>query len=171
MLDVNSQKSSTANYYDLLLKSQLLIRSRLSIRHVKVFIRVLFIWLISLFVFNILSRTYGIGYTASLIITEGGMLSYGRSGRFAYWSAGYLYIIYNPVFFPVSYLCGDGQYYGEVRVVYYPEDNLVEVAALTKISEEVWRNFPYLFILSFALALILERWLSFIYRMLRYGQS
>lgn len=169
MFDVNSQKSSNADYYYPLLKSQLLIRSRLSMKHVKLFLKVLFVWLILLFVFNMLSRTYGIGYTASLVVTDSGILSYGRSGRFAYWSAGYLYITYNPVLFPVSYICGDGQYYGEVRVIYYPEDNLVEVAALTKIPEEVWRNLPYLFVLSFALALVLERWLSFIYRMLRYG--
>jgi len=171
MFNADSQKSLTADYYDPLLKSQQLIRSRLSMKHIKIFLRVLFVWMILLFVFNMLSRTYGIGYTASLIVTDSGMLSYGRSGRFACWSAGYLYITYNPVLFPVSHILGDGQYYGEFRVVHYPEDNLVEVAALTIIREEIWRNLPYFFVLSFVLALVLEKLLSFIRRMPMRGQE
>lgn len=124
---------------------------------------------LSLFlILNAFARTYGIGYKATFTIEDSGVLP-GRGTRQAYWVSGLVEITYNPLFFPISFISGTTQCFDEVKIIVCPEENVTELAALTKVNGEVMRNFPYFLVVSFVLALLIERWLSFILKELSHG--
>ena len=85
----------------------------------------------------------------------------------AYKHVGYLDITYNKFLFPISYMSGNGKYFGEVGVIVYPEENLVEIAALPCVRMEVMRNLPYFLTISSALALLLLKTLTTLIKMVQ----
>lgn len=137
-------------------------------KYIKTILKILFAGVLFFLILNVFARTSGIGYRAKFTYADSGALP-GRGSIQAYWVSGFVEIIYNPLFFPISFISGATQCFDEVKVIVYPEENITEMAALAKLNSELVRNIPYFLVVSFVFAFLFERWLSFVLKAISYG--
>ena len=120
-------------------------------------LRVFAIGVVIFLILNLVGRTSGIGYTATYETISGEVFGYGRGEpKIAGLCILHLEVSYNPLLFPLSHLSGNGRYSGETWVLSYPGEDMGEIAAMIRVSQEITRNLPYFLAISLAVGLVLE---------------